>query len=97
MYVPLCNNPHLLKLHPLSIFSLFIYLFVNLFIIYIVAEPQALYRKPAVTSAEVGLWRKDDPLAHREPWTYTPKHSHVNSEMTRSVSVSILYRSKLLL
>lgn len=48
-------------------------------------EPQEVYRKAVTTSAEIGKWRKDDPLKEREPWSYVKRHVHINSEMTRFV------------
>lgn len=44
------------------------------------------YRWPPVTSGQVGIWRKDEPLKQNEPWTYVPRHVHMNSEMTRFVN-----------
>jgi len=48
-------------------------------------DPIQLYSRPITTTQDVAAWRKDEPLHKREPWTYVPRHSHVNSEMTKFV------------
>ncbi|XP_061172950.1 sperm microtubule inner protein 11-like [Saccostrea echinata] len=49
-------------------------------------EPFEIYRFPLHTSREVGWWTKEAPLKKNQPWTYVPRHVHVNSEMTRFVN-----------
>jgi len=49
-------------------------------------EPTAVYRRPVLTSADIGDWTRNAPLSEREPWTHVPRHPHVNSEMTRFVN-----------
>lgn len=44
-----------------------------------------IYRFPVATSNMYGWWKRDEPLKIREPWSYVPRHKHVNSEMTRFV------------
>jgi hypothetical protein len=38
------------------------------------------------TSADIGQWRKDEPIHEKEPWTYVKRHVHLDSEMTRLTS-----------
>ncbi|CAH1775052.1 unnamed protein product [Owenia fusiformis] len=47
--------------------------------------PTEIWRIPLTTSSRCGWWQKDKPLKEKEPWTYVPRHVHVNSEMTRFV------------
>lgn len=49
-------------------------------------EPFEIYRFPVQTSRQVGWWSKEEPLRRNQPWTYVPRHVHVNSEMTRFVN-----------
>lgn len=49
----------------------------------IISEPFEIYRFPVQTSRQVGWWSKEEPLKKNQPWTYVPRHVHVNSEMTR--------------
>jgi hypothetical protein len=48
-------------------------------------ENTDIYRRPLTTSADIGLWRKDEPLVVNEPWSYVKRHAHLKSEMTRFV------------
>jgi len=48
-------------------------------------EPKDIFRHTPVTSHEIARWRRDEPIREKEPWTYVPRHVHVNSEMTRFV------------
>jgi len=48
-------------------------------------EPVDIYRHQPVTSHEIAKWRPQEPIRQNEPWTYVPRHVHVNSEMTRFV------------
>lgn len=44
--------------------------------------PTDLHSVPATTTHMYGWWMKEDALK-TEPWTYTERRPHVNSEMTR--------------
>ncbi|XP_046565116.1 LOW QUALITY PROTEIN: testis-expressed protein 49-like [Haliotis rubra] len=52
--------------------------------------PHDIYRFPVTTSIQTGWHVLPRPLTAREPWTYTPHHAHVNSEMTRFVNTMAL-------
>lgn len=57
----------------------------------IILEPFEIYRFPVQTSRQVGWWSKEEPLRKNQPWTYVPRHVHVNSEMTRYLFYSRLF------
>lgn len=57
----------------------------------IISEPFEIYRFPVQTSRQVGWWSKEEPLRKNQPWTYVPRHVHVNSEMTRYLLVPVDY------
>ena len=52
--------------------------------------PTDLHTVPATTTHMYGWWMKEDALK-TEPWTYTERRPHVNSEMTRYVYILLLH------
>ena len=53
--------------------------------------PTDLHTVPATTTHMYGWWMKEDALK-TEPWTYTERRPHVNSEMTRYGYISLLLK-----
>jgi len=59
-------------------------------------DPKDVYRRPLVSSHEIGNWTRDEPIREKEPWTYTQRRVLVNSEMTRSTFTDLLQTYKTL-
>ncbi|KAI0233493.1 hypothetical protein LSAT2_016245 [Lamellibrachia satsuma] len=49
------------------------------------AEPKDQYIYPVTTAQEIALWRKDEPIQQKEPWTKCYRYVLVASEMTKFV------------
>jgi len=48
--------------------------------------PTELHSVPATTTHMYGWWMKEDAL-RTQPWTHTERRPHVNSEMTRYITI----------